>query len=96
MKAFGDGHLTYDLRDAASDNPTLAVQIAKGAEATTFNSVTESPLAETSDATRRRFSTGVDSQALTVKVTQSNASAKTEIYALEMDERQFPMGNDGQ
>ncbi|HEX7071474.1 MAG TPA: hypothetical protein VF190_11740 [Rhodothermales bacterium] len=96
LKAFGDGHLTYDMRDAATDNPTLAVQIATGAEATTFSSVTESPLAETSDATRTRFSTGKDSQAITVKLTQSNASSKTEIYAVELDQRPYPMGNEGQ
>jgi hypothetical protein len=96
LKAFGDGHLTYDMRDASSDNPTLAVQIATGAEATAFAAVAESPLAETSDATRTRFSTGKDSQALTVKLTQSNASSKTEVYALELDQRGYPIGNEGQ
>lgn len=96
VKAFGDGHLTYDMRDASSDNPTLTVQIAKGAEATTFSSVAESPLGETTDATRQRFTTGVDSQAISVKVTQNNASSKTEIFSLEMDERPYPLAREGQ
>lgn len=96
LKAWGDAHLTYDMRDAASDNPTLAVQYATGVEATTFTAAAQSPLAETTDATRTPLSTGVDSQALTVKVTQSNASAKTELYALEVDSRPYPSGNEGQ
>ena len=96
LKSFGDGHLSYDMRDAASDNPTLAVTFAKGLEATTYTAAAESPLAETTDLTRTRFSTGVDSQALSVKFTQSNASSKTEIYALEVDERSFPLAREGQ
>lgn len=96
LKAFGDGHLTYDMRDAASDNPTLAIQIAAGAEATTYGAVTESPFLETTDSTRTPFSTAKDSQALSLKFTQTNASSKTEIRAIELDERPFPMARGGQ
>lgn len=96
LKSFGDAHLTYDMRDSATDNPTLALQYAVGAEATTYATATESPFAETTDATRTPFSTGVDSQALSLKFTQTNASSKTEIRALEVDERPFPLGRGGQ
>lgn len=96
LKAWGDGRVTYDMRDAATDNPTLAVEYATGVEATTFRSAAESPFAATSDAVRQPFSTGVDSQAMTVRLTQSNASSKTELYALEVDQRGYPMDNEGQ
>jgi hypothetical protein len=39
LKAYGFGRLTYDMRDAASDNPTLAVTAAPGVEATTYAAV---------------------------------------------------------
>src|SRR4029077_12254811 len=44
MKAGGRARLTYDMRDAASDNPTLAVDAARGMEATSL--ATMSTLAE--------------------------------------------------
>lgn len=96
LKAFGDVHITYDMRDAASDEPMLGVQMATGVEATTFVTAPESPLVECADATRARFSTGKDSQALTLKMTQVNASSKTDVYAVEIDARGFPDGNEGQ
>jgi hypothetical protein len=96
MKAFGDCHLSYDMRDAATDNPTMAVQYATGVEASTYRTASQSPLVETTDETRKRFSTGVDSQALSIKLTQTNASSKTEIYALEVDQRSYSVAKEGQ
>ncbi len=96
--AFGKGHITYDMRDSASDNPTLAVTVATGLEATTYAAVPESPLAETTDATRARYSTGKarGSQALSVKFTQTGPSSKTEIYMVEQNTRGFPREAGGQ
>jgi hypothetical protein len=96
LKVYGDGHLTYDMRDGATDNPTLAVQIATGIEAEGgYNAVPESPLAEsTGEAVRKRFSTSKDAQALNVKVTQTNASSKTEIYLLEVDQRTYDLSSE--
>lgn len=92
LKNYGDGHLTYDMRDAASDNPTLAVSFSKGIEAEgAFVAVPESPLAETTVAARKRFSVGTDAQAVNVKVAQTNASSKTEVYLLEVDERAYEL-----
>ena len=87
LKHFGNARLTYDMRDAATDNPTLAVQVAANLEATTFAAVSESPLAETTDLARSRFTVAKQSQAVNVKIAQTNASSKTEIYALEVDHR---------
>ncbi len=84
-KHFRDGRIGYDMRDAATDNPTLTVQVAPGLEATTFSTVPESPLAETTDQTRKRFALGKFDQAVSIKVQQTNASSKTEIYSLEVD-----------
>lgn len=96
LKHFGFGHLSYDMRDAASDNPTLALTVAAGAEATTYAAVTESPLAETTDETRTRFTVGKVSQAVNLKITQSNASSKTEIRSLEVEQRYLNPSAGGQ
>jgi hypothetical protein len=85
--------LTYDMRDAASDNPTLAVAAAKGMEATSF--ATASTLVETLDTVRQRFSVACDSQAMTIRLTQSNASAMTELHALEVESRPYPRAAEG-
>jgi len=95
VKSYGFGRLTYDMRDSSSDNPTLAVAVKTGIEADTSTTPSESPLAETSTADRKRFSIAKDSQAVTISLTQSNASSKTEIYALEADVRSHPISKDG-
>ncbi len=95
MKAFGFGHLTFDMRDSASDNPTMAVSVAAGLEATSYSAVAESPFSETSDATRKRFMLGKDGQVVNIKLQQSNASSKTEVYALEVEARPYQLEADG-
>jgi len=92
LKAYGDGHLTYDMRDAASDNPSMAVQYATGIEADGgWTTVDESPFAATTSSLRERFTLSKDAQALNVKLTQTNASSKTEVYLLEVDQRQYEL-----
>jgi hypothetical protein len=92
LKAYGDGHLTYDMRDAAADTPTLAVSLSTGIEANTaFAAVDESPLPATTDSERKRFTISKDAQAANVKVAQTSASSKTEIYLLEVDQRQYEL-----
>jgi hypothetical protein len=86
LKRYGFAHLTYDMRDAASDNPMLQAQIATGLEADSgFASVPSSPLGETTKATRQRFTIYKDSQGLSYRLSQQNASAKSEIYFLETE-----------
>ena len=96
LKQFGWGHLSYDMRDAASDNPTLAISVAPGIEATSYTALSESPLAKTTDETRTRVTFNKVTQGASVKLQQTNASSKTEIYALETDIRPFPLVWGGQ
>jgi hypothetical protein len=93
LKSWGRARLTYDMRDAASDDPTLAVDAARGMEATSF--ATMSTLAESTDTVRQRFSVACDSQAMTIRLTQSNASALTELHALEVESRPYPRAAEG-
>ena len=95
LKAYGFARVSYDLRDAGADAPTLAVAIAPSAEATTYTDVTESPLAAVSDSTRKRFTLNKDAQGVNVRFTQSGPSAKTEILALEVEEHQYEAVVDG-
>jgi hypothetical protein len=76
IKNFGFGRVTYTMTDAASDNPTLALTVKTGVDADTSTTPAESPLAETTLKARKRFTVFKDAQAVTVKVTQANASAK--------------------
>lgn len=96
LKAFGFGRLNYDMRDAATDAPTMAVSVATGVEATTFAAVSESPLAATTDETRKRFTVAKTSQGVTIRLQQTHASSKTEIYAVEVETRGFPITDSGQ
>lgn len=88
LKHFGHMRLSMDMRDAASDNPSMAVTVAPGLEATTFAAVSGSPLSESTDNNRYPpMNVGHVAQGITVKFVQTNASSKTEIYALEVDVR---------
>lgn len=92
LKCYGDGHLTFDMRDAATDDPTMAVEIATGLEAESgYSAVAESPLAETTKSTRTRFFLAKDAQALNVRLTQTGASSKTELYLLEAEHREYDL-----
>ena len=93
LKAWGHGRLSYDLRDEDSDDPTLEVQVASGVEAPTF--ATAATLTETADEQRKRFNVNRDAQAVTVSLTQSGPSAKTELYALELEARPYDEPSEG-
>lgn len=89
-KSFGQAHITYDMRDAASDNPTMTMTLLTGIEEDASSStITESPLVETTTAARKRFTINKRAQAVALTFTQTAASSKTEIYALELDVRPF-------
>jgi hypothetical protein len=85
VKTYGRSWVDYDLRDAGTDNPTMSVQVAPGLEATTFSAVPESPLPESTDEVRKTVSCSKTSQGLSMRLTQSGPSAKTEIYSLELE-----------
>jgi hypothetical protein len=95
LKSYGDGRLSFDMRDAATDNPTMAVNYAKGLEATTYQGANQSPFSETTDENRLTFSTGFDSQAISLQLRQTGPSSKTEVFAIEVDERTHSLTKGG-
>lgn len=97
VKAYGHGHLTFDMRDAGSDNPSLKIESSMGVEAdTSYHEVPESPFTETTRSKRKRFMVNKDGQALNLRLTQTGASSKTELYAVEVEARSFAEQADGQ
>lgn len=95
IKHFMDARVSLDVRDAASDNPTLAVYTAPGLEASTFAAVAESPLTETTDADRKRVTVAARDQVVTVRLVQAHASSKSEVYALEVEQRPLALVEGG-
>lgn len=96
LKAYGDAHVSYDMRDAATDAPTLAVLAAPGLEAVTYAPVVESPLPATSVEQRKRVSISKDSQGMSIRLQQTGPSAKTELYAMEQLVRPYTLESEGQ
>lgn len=97
VKSYGFGRLDFYMNDVATDNPTMAIGVKGGIkpEAGTFTTPAESPLLETTVVDRRRFSICQESQSITISLAQTNASGKTEIYALEVEQRPQSLVGDG-
>lgn len=95
IKAYAWGHLDFDMRDAASDNPTMAITVKTGINANVTLTPPESPLGETTTLVRPRFQINRNAQAATVALAQSGPSASTEIYALEVQNRPQPLTGEG-
>jgi hypothetical protein len=95
IKSFSFSRVSYYMSDAASDNPTMALTVKTGIRASSSNTPSESPLLETTDVDRKRFTVAKDAQAVAVKLQQSNASANTEIYGIEIEYRGYPLTSDG-
>lgn len=95
VKSYGFGRLDYDLRDAAADNPSLAVTVKRGVEADTSVTPPESPVAKSTTLARKRFTIGCDAQAVTIALAQTGPSAKTELYAVEVEGRPQSLVGDG-
>lgn len=81
-KRFRDLYVGYDLRDAGSDNPTLAVSYLTSPEATSYTSL--SSLSESTAYSRSRVPVAVRSKQIAFKVAQANASSDTRLYGLEL------------
>jgi hypothetical protein len=90
LNHYGFGWLHYDLRDAATDNPTLGISQAVGYEAQTFNTIRESPLQETTDEEPQRFTMAKVTQAISMRIQQTGPSAKTELYGISAQVRPLP------
>lgn len=75
---FGD----YDLRDAASDTPTLQIAVLTSPEATSYTNL-GTALPATTKKTRMKRDIGLASNGLAFKLTQSGPSSQTYLYSLE-------------
>lgn len=82
-KRFKNLYVNYDLRDAASDNPTLAVGYSTTPEDTSYTSV--GTLFETSEFTRKRMPLRFSGQGMALQIAQTGNSSATRIYDLEAD-----------
>lgn len=82
-------YLDADIRDAASDNPTLTVSYVESPESTSYTALGTS-FAETTAQTPRRFTLGQSNHGMAFKVTQANASSDTRFVRLraEVHERE--------
>lgn len=83
-------YVDYDLRDAASDNPTITLSYATSPTGS-YSSVAGGTLPETSDYTRKRRSLNATiggaarSNMLGLKVAVTGPYATAKLYALEVD-----------
>jgi hypothetical protein len=84
-------YLSYDLRDAASDNPTLQASFIETPEATSYTTLAQT-MAETTAQERARFDFGIVGErngkivdALGLKIVQTAASSDTRISSLDAE-----------
>ena len=80
-------YLGYDLRDAASDNPTLRVSYTNSPESTTYTALTPD-LPETTTYQRTMLQVDAAMPGIGIKVAQLAASSDTRLYELETDMQQ--------
>lgn len=77
-------YVSYDIRDAATDNPTLTVSYIDSPEETSYTALTPT-LSETTGFTRKRIPIRKSAHGLAFKIAQINASSDTRGYTLEAD-----------
>ncbi len=72
-------YLGYDMRDSASDNPTLTVGYCTDPDATSYTSLTPT-YTETTAYVRKRLPVRKQGRGFGFKISQTNASASTELH----------------
>lgn len=77
-------YVKYDVRDAASDNPTLAASYVTSPEATSYTSISGT-LAETAEQTVARRNIRKAGFGLALKLAQSGASSASRFYEISVD-----------
>lgn len=92
LKRFRHLYLNYDLRDAATDNPVLTASYITEPEGSSYTTVKDfngasRTLPETTRFTRDRRDIRKMAEGIAFKVAQTNASATTKLYELELDAR---------
>lgn len=94
--AWGDIHLNFAMNDTSpTSSPTMAVSYVPHAYSSEGAAVSAgSAIAGSAHGTfllsRRRFSTGKDAIAMSIKIAQSNASSASVVRSIEVDSRAFP------
>ena len=78
-----DLFVTYDLRDAASDDPTLAVSYVQTPESTAYT--TAATLAETQARSRQRVTVNRVGQGIGLKLAQANASSDSRLWQIDVE-----------
>jgi hypothetical protein len=82
LKRFGRAFFTHDTRDAASDNPTLAVSYIVNPE-DAYTSL--GTLSESTNKKRQRLAVNKRGSGIAFRVVQSNASSNSRFYAFEAE-----------
>jgi hypothetical protein len=85
LKAFGDGHLTYDMRSDVG--ATLALTYSRDIEQQAFQA--SATFAGVGGPTRQRFPVSGDGHGFSWTIAQTGASSKTELYAVELEHRNY-------
>jgi hypothetical protein len=93
LASYGHGHLHYRLVNGGS-SPTMKVELGTGLGASSFQTVPESPLPAEPNDGRPRFNLSLDSQGVTVRLTQNNASSTTEILGVELEQRSYNLSSE--
>lgn len=82
-KTWRSAYVSYDMQDAASDNPVLTVSYQKTPEGS-YTALSPT-LAESTDYTRARLPLRVPAHGIGLKIVQSNASSVSRLYDLEAE-----------
>lgn len=72
-------YLQYDVRDSASDNPTLSLSYVTSPESTSYTTATPSSVGETTAMEQAQFSVGKKAFGVGFKIAQTNASSATRL-----------------
>ena len=84
LKTFLNAYLTWYLADAAADDPILTLSYLTSPEDTSYTALTPT-MAEGADIQRGHFPLNFPGYGIAFKVAQTNPSADTRIYTLELD-----------
>ncbi len=84
LKTWRAVYPTYDMRDAATDSPTVQLSYLTSPEATSYTNV-GSALAETTASTRARIEVNKKAEGIALKFTRSSAAGDYRLYGIDTD-----------
>ena len=90
LKAYEHGHVTYQM---SGGTPTLNLSASNGIDASdAYSNVINGSLGPNFKVQRKRFILNRDDQGLSLRLSQSGPSTRTQIYALEVEARDATYG----